>query len=84
MLRKSLTQTLKKKPAIIVAMHKSCGSLQAYACGFRVYKTNQTYVTLAHILVSNHAPKKQLIMTKKNIQMSRSKGRGNPNSDIVN
>jgi hypothetical protein len=42
-------------------MQKSCGSLQVYVGGFRVCKTKQTYVTLSHTLVSNHAPKKQAI-----------------------
>ena len=42
-------------------MQTSCGSLQVWAGGFRVCKNKQTYVTLSHNLVSNHAPKKNVI-----------------------
>ena len=46
-----------KKPATFAALQMSCGSLQVCAGGFRVCKTQQTYVTMSHTWVSNHAPK---------------------------
>lgn len=48
----------------IAAMHKSYGTLQVRAGGFKVCKTKQTYVTTSHVLVSNHAPNKQAIYVK--------------------
>ena len=39
---------------------------------------------MSQCLVSNHAPKRQAIYNTKNIQTSRSKSRGYPNSHIVN
>ena len=47
-----------KKIAIITTMQKSWGSLQVCIGGFGVCKTYQTYITMFHTLLSNHAPKK--------------------------
>ena len=46
-------------------MQKSHGSLQVYACEFRVCKSKQTYVSLFHTLVSYHAPNNQEILQPK-------------------
>ena len=59
-LRKSVTQT-QKNIATIATMRKSCGSLQVCVSGFRACKTKQTYETMSHTSVSNHAAEKQTI-----------------------
>ena len=54
-----------KKTATIATMHKSCGSLQVCASGFKVCKTKQTYIIMSHSLVSNYAPPKKWFTTKR-------------------
>ena len=81
-LYKSLNQK-QEKTATMATMQKFSGSLQVCACGFSVCKTKQTYWTMSHTLMFNHAPMEQMIYDKK-IQMSRSKSRGYPNCHIVN
>ena len=65
-------------------MHKSYGSPQFYASGLGYTKQNKTFVCMSHILVSNHAPKKQIIYDKYIIRMSRCKSMDYPYSHIVN